>query len=242
MEILVIAICYNEKILAPHFLKHYEKFCSKLLIYNNHSTDDSIEILKKSSKSEIVCFDSSNTLNDQTHIDIKNEVWKKYKHLYDWIICIDFDEFLYHPDLLNFLIQCKNSGITIPRPTGFTMVGTSIPSDESNLLVEYSNGFKDGLYSKNVIFDPKKIESINYLPGCHGCNPRGSVTYIDDPNLKLLHYRVLSKEYYINRNKMMVNRFSDANKKYGWGFHLKQTDEYFSNHYQSMLNSSSKVI
>ena len=47
MIIDVFAICYNEEIILPYFLKHYKKFVRNITVYDNMSTDNSVNIMNE---------------------------------------------------------------------------------------------------------------------------------------------------------------------------------------------------
>jgi glycosyltransferase involved in cell wall biosynthesis len=53
MKIWAYAICWNEEVMLPYYLKHYEKFCEKIIIYDNMSTDNSRNIIKNHPLCEI---------------------------------------------------------------------------------------------------------------------------------------------------------------------------------------------
>ena len=45
MKIKVYAICWNEEIMAPYFLNHYQSITKDIVIYDNYSDDKTCDIL-----------------------------------------------------------------------------------------------------------------------------------------------------------------------------------------------------
>jgi hypothetical protein len=97
------SICYNEKVLMPHFLEYYSRFCEKIHIYDNQSDDETLKICENYSNVSVYTFDTSGKIRDDIYLNIKNNIWKKSRGIADYVIICDIDEFLYHPDLMNFL-------------------------------------------------------------------------------------------------------------------------------------------
>jgi len=48
MTIDVFTTCYNEEIILPYFIRHYKQFARNITIYDNMSTDNSINIIEES--------------------------------------------------------------------------------------------------------------------------------------------------------------------------------------------------
>ncbi len=116
------SICYNEKVLMPHFLDYYSGFCDKIYIYDNQSDDDTVKICEKYNNVSVLTFDTAGKIRDDIYLTIKNNIWKKSRGIADYVIVCDIDEFLFHHDLMNFLNNIKSNNVTIVKPIGFNMV------------------------------------------------------------------------------------------------------------------------
>jgi len=47
MEVHLFALCWNECSTLPFFFRHYDRIVSKYFIYDNGSTDGSVEFLSR---------------------------------------------------------------------------------------------------------------------------------------------------------------------------------------------------
>ena len=46
MKIHLYTMCWNERRMLPFFLRHYEQFCERMIVYDNGSDDGSQAIIK----------------------------------------------------------------------------------------------------------------------------------------------------------------------------------------------------
>ncbi len=242
MKILLISICYNEEILLPHFLKHYS-FCDDIIIFDNDSTDRSRVIMESNNKCTIKGLHTDDKIIEPRYTNIKNEYWKECRNHFDWVIVCDIDEFICHPDMLNLLGQSKFQGYTILSAGGYQMVGEKTPNTESTLFEQINKGYSDTVYSKCVIFDPKKVNSIGYAHGCHICRPTGKIKVMDNNvSFKLLHYKYLSEDYFLERSKILASRLSEYNIKNKLGNQYLKSDEELRKEYREALKKRRKIL
>ena len=158
-------LCFNEEYILPHLLRYYTNFCDKVTILDNNSTDKSEEIINQYPNVIIEKWDSNNEVRDDLYLNLKNNVWKKSIGIADYVIVGDADEFLYHDDILNFLLKSKNNGYTIFKPEGYHMIGDEdlILSKEDNIFEKVKYGIRGESNDKLMIFDCNKIKEINYI-------------------------------------------------------------------------------
>lgn len=211
----------------PFVIKHYQKFCDRIIIYDNHSTDGSAE-MAKSLGCEVIPF-GSKFFDDQINMELKNSCWKGSQS--DWVIVADFDEILCNSDFNEYsvrdaiwystLYQCLlNDKNTIFKTIGWQIMSEEMPKDD---LLEITNGYRFDNYSKNIIFNPKAIKEVNFGPGAHICNPVGDVAWSSE-NLYVLHYKHIGGvERTIKRYKEYQKRMSKLNRAKGWGSHYNRT-------------------
>lgn len=221
-SIEVFAICYNEELLLPFFINHYQKMGAKITIYDNQSTDRSKSIIEEAGCNYIP-YDSNNQIRDDLYLKIKNNCWKDSKAA--WVIVCDIDELIE----VNFDI----SQYSIINTKGFDMIG----------LPPSRTGVHNKLYSKHIMFRPNCFKEINYKPGCHSLNPITIIPISGSVEIaNLLHYKYISEDYVYKRHIMYQNRLSYVNKQFGWGIEYQNVERKKIDDKFTELRSQSGVV
>lgn len=231
MNIEPFILCYNEEKMVRHTLNHYLTFCNKITIYDNNSTDLTLDILKKEyPQVNVISYNSENQLNDQKYLEIKNNCWKQSTA--DFVIVCDMDELLYHKHLYHILKQIKREQIAVPNVDGYNMISDFFPDNcQIPITEQIKTGWPAQSFNKNIIFNPQWLKEINYGPGAHTCNPvpKGKLRLKIPPKntyLQLLHYKYLSREYVIQRHQQYAKRLSTFNKTNGYGKEYTYSEEF----------------
>jgi len=243
MNIDCYTVAYNEEKMIGFFLEHYSKFCRNITVFDNYSTDSTADIVNQYNNKNIFIeqFDSGNTINDSIYLQIKNNCWKNSDA--DYVIIVDCDEILYHPNIISFLESTKRP---IYKPYGFDMVSDIFPEKGKSIVEQITEGVISPLYSKMCIFSPIHVREINYQLGCHVAWPslhQGEYisSHVDD-DLKLLHYKNLSFEYRFNRHENYGKRLSDFNLATRSGMHILNDKEVQYSEFLTFYNNRSKII
>lgn len=233
-QINIFSLCYNESILIPHMVEHYRKYLPscKITIYDNESTDNSVEIAR-SLDCEVISFSTDGITNNLKQLEIKNNCWKEVKD--GWIIIIDMDEFLCVTEE-DFQ---KENGTTILSIKGAQMIGESLLPDLSDInlqeIVKYvPNRFED----KHLCFYRNNITEINYLIGAHKCRPVGSRIKYSLKNYINKHICSPGLPFLINRQKERYERTKINREKYGHSFHYSNDVDKISDKYNEELRKS----
>lgn len=237
MTIHLYTLCWNEIDILPFVVDYWKRLpITKAVVYDNGSTDGSVEYLKQFDWIEVRHFDTDG-MNDAVQRDIKNECWKESRGKADWVIVCDMDECLYVKDTKIF-DKMKEGGYTICAPQWYDFISEKIPIyTKGKLLHEISNKANKG-NSKVVLFDPNKIDNINYTVGSHTCNPNGNIKYYNG-SIYILHInKHLSFEYLLKKYKELNNRQSVTNKKNHWCIHYAFSEQKLKQYYDNDLNKA----
>ena len=231
MEINIFLLCFNEYALLPHTISHYKKYLPscRITIYDNESTDHSVEIAKSLGCS-VISWSSNNHIDDFKIKEIKNNCWKSVKK--GWIIVADMDEFLCVTE--NELLNEMNKGTTVLQVKGYDMIGESNTIDLSDIDLQEIKKYVDNHYvSKKLCFLRDKIKDINYDCGAHSCNPNGKIVYSSNIYLNK-HMCMLGLDFFVNKN---INRFwrAEQMRKYQMATHYTDNIENIHQIYKKKL-------
>src|SRR5687768_1774004 len=141
MEVHLFALCWNELDILPFFFRHYDNIVSKYFIFDNGSTDGSIEFLSKHDKVQVRRFvpvdPDSFVISEQL---LSNDCWKQSRGHADWVIVTDVDELLYHPEMAPLLQEYSELGVTLVPALGFEMVSDDFPEANETLCETRTKG------------------------------------------------------------------------------------------------------
>lgn len=236
-------LCYNEQEILPFFLQHYLPWVEKIVVLDNNSTDKSRELLAAHQNVLVRTYDTGNEYREDIQMNLRNTMWHQSRGIADFVIVCDMDEFLYVKDHPVFLGHLKKQGFSVVRPQGFDMVSDCFPTGGVPLTKQVKVGVPNDQFSKMVLFDPLKIDRINFFPGSHFALPEGQVRiYMGDPKVKLLHYRYLGLEHILRKNNSRHVRRGQVSRKYGWGYHYSYKAQKQEQILENMLAKSSEVI
>jgi glycosyltransferase involved in cell wall biosynthesis len=214
MKICVITLCYNEEVILPFFIRHYERVADRIIFYDGGSTDRTREIIAACPIAELRVLDTGGRIDDGANVRVKNTAYRDIDA--DWFIVVDCDEFLSHPDLRGFLAKCDALGLNAVRCEGWNMIGDAIPA--GGLLTDQMPcGVRDDytikFFDKMALF--ARSADMRFETGGHAAQV-GNGRKAPGLPVKLLHYKWLSLDYVERKSRNL--RLSDANIKNGWGF------------------------
>lgn len=224
MKVEVFTFCWNEMAVLPFAVDYWRRFASHVTVFDNGSTDGSIEFMQQHSDLITVDrFETDNQINDQLLLDMKNDAWKQAKGRADLVVMCDMDEMLI--PIADELQRMMDEGCTVCIPRWFTMMSDEVPTHENGKYLHQIRPYAIQSPGKAILFDPNKIDSMRYEPGAHQCQPEGYVKWFEGGIYCLHTDHNFSLESKIERYKQMHARMSDINKRKGWGIHYGFKEE-----------------
>jgi hypothetical protein len=214
MRVWLYCICRNEERLMPYFLRHYAPWVERLTFFDGNSTDSTREIIAGYPNAIVENWPGEDALVDDVFMDFANERWKDARCHADYVIWVDADEFLYHPDMIGLLQRYLAEGVNIPQVRGFTMVSRSFPTTSGQIYDEVRTGFPDCAWDKKAIFRENMIWNV----GRHSINhPALTIRSSSSVDIKLLHYRALGVDYVRDRHKRNWDRVPERCRRLNLG-------------------------
>ncbi len=227
----VFAHMRNERALLPFWLRHYEQFADKIIVFDDGSTDGTLEMLAAHHR---VCVSdiAMGGINEDELLSLAHRTYPLACGQADYCMWVDADEFAYHPDMLDCLAYHRTAGHEVIETVGFNMMGADLPLDDgvSQLTAIYRTGVRAPVYSKPIVFNPKA--KVSWSRGKHTLACPGMVIGKDRDEykphvgrIKLLHYRFLTPEYTRLRNARQYERIG-ADKSAAWSCAPDRTGEH----------------
>jgi hypothetical protein len=209
--------------MLPFFLDYYRNFVGveRFFLFDDGSTDQTKQLIRDYPV-ELIDHPSQH-LDDRDLLRIKSDAYKQWRHLCDWFIVCDIDEFLYHPALSQLLARYRAQGVTVPLVEGYEMYSKEFPRFRPSAFLPklIQQGIPNPLfYNKFLIFNPQV--DINYDIGCHTAEPAGPVRFSERFELKNLHYKHLSFDYVTARSRALAARRSAWNLATGAAIHHEE--------------------
>ena len=223
------AKCWNEIRLLGFFFRHYDSVVHRYIIFDEGSTDGSLDLLRGHPKVELRRF----VRNDPdsfiiSELNLFNNCWKESRGFRgspcaDWVIVCNIDEHLFHPNLGGYLSKCLEAGITAIPALGCQMLVKEFPQTSEHLCYTQTSALPDPTDCKLIVFSPTAIKDINFEVGGHATSPTGCVVVPARDELLLLNYRILGIDYTLERFAELRSRLGPSDNAQGWGFHYKWT-------------------
>ena len=239
-----LTLCFNEMDILPFVKQYWERIGCDVVVYDNGSTDGSIEFLSVLPYVTVKHFDSQGQ-NDIIQKEVKEKAYLEFKDKYDIIIISDMDEVFYFNDFKALSEDFISGGYNVLATPIFSLCEDSKPPySEDKLLhqqckkfykqkMNHMNGFED--ISKLSIFNTKITDSVSMSVGQHYVQTSPQIRIMLSNNDFCLHidkgfgidykYKIRQK---MNDNLSEVNKRSGMCVEYGDSFE-KLAEEYKRN-------------
>src|SRR5579859_373080 len=111
-RIHLYCLCWNDARMLPHFFRHYDGLVDRYFVFDNGSTDASLVLLNSHGRVELAHFrvDTDSFVDEERRLS--DTIWQRSRGEADWIVIVDIDEHLFHPDFRTYLATCSRQGVT----------------------------------------------------------------------------------------------------------------------------------
>ena len=223
IEVHLYALVWNERPILRFFLEHYRPFVDKFYLFDDGSDDGSWEYLSNQQDVILERFESDGASFVEKARQFYCEGWKRSRGSADFVIVVNIDELVHHPDPITALCHARRKGVTVIETRGWDMVGDEIPKS-GPLVTQVPRGVHSKMMSKIAIFDPTAVQEINYGPGRHDARPLGRIVRPARPLFDLLHYKCLSADYLVDRYRQLGARMRTGDIEARHGVHYRQSE------------------
>ena len=249
MSICYAVLCFNEMDILPFVKQYWEKLeVDKVIVFDNGSTDGSIEFLQSLPYVEVRHFDSVGQ-DDVIQKTVKEQAYMELKDQYDICIISDMDECFYFNDFKAVCKRMIDEGYNCLVVPNYALCEDYKPQYNDDLLLHeqchmfykqklnHMNGFSE--LSKISIFNCKATDKVSMSVGQHYVmtSPRMMIMMSNDGFC--LHadkgfgisykFRIRQK---MNKNLSTVNKNSGMCIEYGKSFEELE-EEYTNNQRRS---------
>lgn len=218
-------VTFNEEMILPYTLRHYQTFAAKIVVHDSFSTDRTRAICAEFGV-EVRDFDTNGEINDILLKQLKETAWNGTTA--DWVAMVDADEFLYFPQGAKTSLESYDQqGLAFVKPHGYEMFSDSLPKGSGQIYDEIKQGAPDSKwYAKPVLFSAKRVESVDYMVGAHECRAvlKNGLRMINPvrvsfPPCWMLHYHQIGGlERIAAKYDAHRNRLAKVNRDNNWGW------------------------
>lgn len=246
MTIHLYTLCFNEMDILPFCVDYWKRFASHVTVYDNGSTDGSVEFLQHFDWIEVRSFQTDG-MDTQKQTDIKNQAWKESKGKADWVVVCDTDELLFSNHLEEVLKEMQDGGYTALGCKWYQLLGDDKPQYEEGKLLheliprvaEQQINNQDKTIGKILLFNPNAVESTNYGVGCHAISPNGNYRLYKTDKALIVHVeKGFGIDYKLQGFKERNERRSNKNKQRGFGTHYAKSEAVLSEEYKKLIDKS----
>lgn len=215
MSVWVFSVMHNEAAILPYWLRHYAPLADRIVIFDDHSDDGTAELAAAYARVSVRPYPGAG-LDDQEFSDFAARTYPEARGRAQWVLWVDADELIYHPDLRGALARLLTAGVTLPRVEGYSMFANAFPETDGQLYNAVTVGARAPFFDKPVVFDPKL--DLRWIPGKHALAEPVDAERGGAAELKLLHFRHLGERYFSARNARNYARMSARNVVAGLGY------------------------
>lgn len=211
-------VCWNDIDMLHYFFRNYDEMVSHYFVDDDGSDDGTLDYLAQHSN---VTVRQKPRINPDSYVleshASHQTSWLRSRGIADWVLVVDIDEHIYHPDLSGYLQAQTEAGVTAIPALGFQMLAHESPPPEVRLSDHLRRGAPWAQMSKLVLFSPDAVTNPGFAVGRHSAEPAGAVRYPERDELLLLHYKYLELKAVSRRHAAEQARRRKLDLEHDWG-------------------------
>lgn len=220
MRIDLYTVCWDEADLLPSFFGHYDPWVDRYVVFDDGSTDGSVELLDAHPRVERRALGRSapgSFVLSQTAL--QDEVWKASRGRADWVIVTAIDEHLWCPraPLPELLAELGAQAVTAVPALGYQVVSDAPPEPGEPLVATRTRGAPFGEMNKLSVFRPDALADTRFGPGRHWAAPTGAFVVPRRDELLLSHVKLLGFERVLARNAHLRSGLGPVDRERAFG-------------------------
>jgi capsular polysaccharide biosynthesis protein len=234
-------LCWNDARMLPYFFRHFDALVDRYFIFDNGSTDGSLDLLANHGRVTTYHIDIPIDTFVEEETRLWDKIWKASRCEADWVILTELDDHIHHPDLIGYLERCRADGITCIRSTGYEMVHDRYPTESKRLVDLINKGVRSDARDRLCIFSPDAVRETHFAPGSHQDAPEGWVVWPKTPEVMLLHFQKFGLQYLLGRCDEMVQGIEGREFAKSRNDHQRWTPDHIATDFRDRVERASIV-
>jgi glycosyltransferase involved in cell wall biosynthesis len=214
IRIRVVAPIKDEEFFLPIFLAHYGSFCDSIILWDNGSTDRTLEIARAHPKVEVRHF-VSDGFDTVSILRVLEESRRESIGSFDWCLFPDCDEMIISNPPGNERDVISAHTADILAPVGYCLVqkqGEPPLDPARDILKQRRHGYRSVQHSKPIVARPGAY--FVWQAGRHGIGLGAGCQLKQVADLALLHLDETDFNVWLKRK---MRRISPEDRRSGWG-------------------------
>lgn len=231
-QLRVYLIAWNYEKFIHETINWYNKVDCNITVYDNMSTDRTVEICKDLG-CEVISFNTGGKMDEKTLMNIRELCWLNPAHEEPWVVVCDEDEWV---DVSENIFEADWN---VNKCVGYEMFGQDGDTQE-----QLTYGVESAGYCKMALFNKTQIERMNFGAGSHQANPvakEGFQVKFNPNPVALYHTKWRGWETGLNRQQTIAPRRSDGDKQRGWNFHYSLGEDIHRDYYTNGFNNRKQI-